>query len=264
MAIADRTLLKLQAASGMVLALFLTGHLAGHLLANIGLDEANAFLHAFRAYVRVAWVELGVLPAALLVHAAVGAVRFMRPSPTAAAAGATKTAKPAAPSPTPSWAHPWSSPAAVGKWHRWTGLFLSVSLFGHVFATRIAPALFIADSDSVIDYNIVTFTLKFKPYLFHPYYVVFAGAGAYHLIHGVGMAINLFWPGASAAARATGGRSWFWRLLSLGIILAMASAIQGFAGRYYPVNVSNAALIAQLQYNYTGGFFDLRDQVAAA
>ena len=269
---AESTLVRLQAASGLVLAGFLSVHLASHLTVNLGWDVAQQTLQVARLVYRAPLAELVIFPAALAIHLAVGAVRATRrwaaADKTAAAVAKAKkddgdgngnrnSEKVATKSALARW-NPWAAAGGVGAWQRLTGLTLTVLLVGHVYATRISPVLFLPNPDATTDYAVVTASLRLYGPPFYVYYMVLGGAGAYHLIHGVGMALATLRPGTTATARASGGRSVAWRAASAALALGLASAVLAFGGVYYPIVVVHAKELLELHHLATFRLADLR------
>jgi hypothetical protein len=252
-------LLQLQAASGMALGVFLSAHLVGHVIAVASLPAANAWLHGVRAVVQAPWIELGALPLALLVHMGTSFVRTTRRW--------ARTGGPRLPSVRELLASPWPwdrSPAAVLAWQRHTGTVLGLLLGVHTYATRIAPWLFLSPAENAaLDYTVVTASFRLHPWLFHPYYLILGGAGAYHLVHGTAYGVRLLWPGRmSAHARVTGGRSVGTRLVAAAAVLAIAVALQALAGHLYPIAIPQAATLLERDYRASFGWVDERHLAA--
>ncbi len=82
------------------------------------------------------------------------------------------------------------------------------------------------------DFELVAASLKYWPYLFYPYYVVFACSGLYHLVYGFSQACSTLFH-RSPFRR---GGPFFYTLVgaaSIGIV----SALLAFGGVYFPVHI---------------------------
>lgn len=188
---ADGKKLKLgpiQAASGAVFALFLSLHLltaASGLLGPTQYDSTLAALrHIYRPHVAV---ELLVMGTAGSIHIACAVLQMFRRRKIVNLRG--------------SW---WM------RAHRLSGYFLLLVIFGHVFATRVAPTLASGPTATgKADFAFLAYASMGAPAFFWPYYLLLAVAGATHLGLGLHLASRILArprQGASTdAPRATGG-----------------------------------------------------------
>lgn len=165
--IAERTLARAQAASGLAFALFLGLHLVNNLAAPLGPASYTAVQGALRAYYQFPLVEVFLVVGAVIVHVTCGVLRARRRR------GRVIRDK------------------GVRR-HRRLGWALAVIVALHLLATRGIALLFAVD----VGFDAVAFALADTPAFFYPYYVLFGAAAAYH--GGVG---------AFRAARALGVRA---------------------------------------------------------
>lgn len=178
----------IQAASGAVFALFLSLHLltaASGLLGPTQYDSTLATLrHIYRPHVAV---ELVVMGAAGSIHIACAVLQMIRRRKIVNLRG--------------SW---WM------RAHRLSGYFLLLVIFGHVFATRIAPTLATGPTATgKADFAFLAYASMGAPAFFWPYYLLLAVAGATHLGLGLHLASRILarprQTPASDAPRTTGG-----------------------------------------------------------
>lgn len=165
--IADKTLARAQAASGLAFALFLGLHLANNLLAPLGIASYAAIQGVLRAYYQFPLVEVVLVVGAAVMHVTCGVLRAR-----ARRGQAIRDAR--------------------VRRHRRLGWALAVIVVGHFLATRGIGLLFGVD----VGFGAVAFSLADTPAFFYPYYLFFGGAAAYH--GGIG---------AIRAARALGARA---------------------------------------------------------
>ncbi len=154
-------LVRIQAASGLVFALFLAVHLANLAFAAGGAPAYDAFQRAARTGYQLPLLEAVVL-GAMLVHAAVSVVRLLR-----------------------SRGSPAPRRSIGARLHRIAGLFLLVFFAGHVAATRGASVF----GGVFPEFAGVAFTLRWIPLYFYPYYTLLALFGLYHGARGVMLAL---------------------------------------------------------------------------
>lgn len=160
----DKTLVKVQAASGGLFMLFLTLHLVNTILAAGGHELYNGFQAAVRPVYQYPLVELGLIMAPLTVHMWAGFMRWRRRRPAA------------------------GTPGLRIRIHRWAGWFLVLVIGGHIVATR-GPSLFFGVYP---EFEGMTFALVWQPLIFYPYYILLGLAGLYHGANGVVYALALF------------------------------------------------------------------------
>jgi succinate dehydrogenase/fumarate reductase cytochrome b subunit len=158
--------IRAQALSGLVFGAFLCAHLANAAAAALGPASYDGFLGRARGIYQLPPLEILGIGAGALVHAGCGirrAIARRRRGPSAA------------------------SPPAWLRWHRRSGWFLLVVIAGHVAATR-GPGLFL---DEPADLSYLRFSLETWPLFMVPYYIALYSAGAYHLMHGGLIALNV-------------------------------------------------------------------------
>jgi len=159
--VSERTLVRAQAGSGLVFAIFVVAHLINTLLAPLGAATYNSVQGAMRAIYQDPWVEIGLLLGSLLVHLGCGVLRARR--------------------------RPKGRPGAH-RWQRQSGWVLVVIVIGHSLATR-GPSL---AYDVWPDFEGVAFSLHWFPSYFYPYYLLFGIAAAYHGGLGILRAARVF------------------------------------------------------------------------
>lgn len=194
-------LAKVQAVSGLAFAVFLAMHLATTVSALGGPVSYDGTLASLRAVYRShPVVELLLIGTSATVHIACAILQILRRRKTG-------------PHPTP--------PLPL-RLHRWSGYFLMIVIVGHVFATRVMPALAGAP-DGGADFSYLAFSVLAWPFFIGPYYFVLGVAGATHLGLGLGYAAaalipRCFGPAARRTSIATAA-------LAGGLVFAGVTAI---------------------------------------
>jgi len=156
-------LARLQAASGLTFAFFLTLHLLTTAAGAGGATAYDGALAIFRRVYRPALaVELVLIAIPALVHVACAVLQIV---------DRRRRGVPA------------SSPIA----HRLAGYVLLAAIGGHVFATRVMPAF----GDGPADFSYLAYSLLNWPLFMRPYYVVLGVAGAVHLVIGTTIACRV-------------------------------------------------------------------------
>ncbi len=159
----DRQLVRVQAISGALFALFLLVHLVNQMLAALGPAAYNGTQRVLRRGYQAPVLEIFLVLLPMLVHAVAGVLRMLRrrarqqPAPTALAS----------------------------RLHRLSGIVLLVFFIGHVVATRSGSLLY----KTYPEFVGIAFTLRWVPAYFFPYYTLFSIAGLYHAIYGLGIAL---------------------------------------------------------------------------
>ena len=203
---APRSLIKVQAASGLVLALFVGLHLINVLLANFGPDVFVSVQRSLRIMYQHPAFELTAIAAALIIHVTVGVIRARRRRRDPTTAG---------PRPAPAW------PVRI---NRWAAYFLIATVFGHALATR-GPSLVY---DVYPEFSGISFSLWWRPWLFYPYYFLLGTCGFYHLVFGVTLAL-----GSLRLVRLRTLRPGsLWAIMVVSTI-AMVGALLAFGGHTY-------------------------------
>ncbi len=165
-----RRLGPIQAASGAVFAAFLCLHLltaSSGLLGVAGYDATLALLR--RIYRPHIVVEIVLIGGSAAVHIACAVAQMRRRGRVFSLSG-------------PLWM----------RAHRLSGYFLLLVLFGHVFATRIAPTLAVAPTATGrADFAFLAYAALSAPAFFWPYYLLLALAGGTHLGLGLHLASRI-------------------------------------------------------------------------
>jgi len=171
------TLKKMSAASGLVFGIFLAMHLFAHYMLNLGYEQAQETMLAFRVIYQHPIFELS-LAASLGVHMYSNTCLYLNRSKiNAQVKKETDGKKPAG--------------SAELTAHRIAGYILSLSIFGHVFATRLGAFIMLPDS-SVYDYGFVASVFEVVPFNLFPIYLcIFGMAGGWHLVYGTRSAIAI-------------------------------------------------------------------------
>ena len=157
--------MRVQAASGLTFALFLSIHLANNLLGTAGPEAYDGFQSGARAFYQNPLVEFVVVLIPLVTHAIASIVRIIR---------RRRRSLP--------------RPALRTRLHRYSGWFLLVVITGHVSATR-GVGFFL---DAPAGFGALNFSLTFAPWMFVPYYIALGTCGTYHLVNGFTIATRVF------------------------------------------------------------------------
>ena len=204
-----------QAASGMLFFVFLIAHLINTWLAIGGELLYNDVQSSLRQVYQFPAVEIIIL-GALLVHISAGLLRYFR--------------------------EPRRDLSVRAKWHRVTGVFLLLVIFGHIAALR-APSFF---AGVYPEFAGVAFAIEYLPYVFIPYYVVLPLAGLYHGVNGLGIASRRLGIPVIPARWAVG---WF---MGGAAILSVAVVAQ-LAGVLAPISDPGESEFAQFALTFLGG-----------
>lgn len=160
----DRRLVRIQAVSGLVFAIFLSLHLVNVMVSALGPGLYDAFQVRIRPLYQLPLVEVGVLLAALLVHMGAGITRLRR--------------RPRS--------RNWGRLPLRTRLHRLSAYFLLVFALGHFAATR-APSLL----DGVyIGFAGLAYAMHALPGVFYPYYALLGLCGLYHGGYGTFLALR--------------------------------------------------------------------------
>jgi succinate dehydrogenase/fumarate reductase cytochrome b subunit len=199
----ERALIKVQAASGALFALFLAVHLVNQMVAVAGPAPYDALQGELRRVYQAPVVELALVAAPLLVHIVVSVWRMLR----------RRRAGRSLPR------------AARARLQRYSAVVLLIFTFGHILATRGASLIY----DVFPGFDGVAYTLVWFFGWFFPYYFIFAVAGLYHLLNGVALALprlGLRGPGAARSGRIVAAA---WLAGAVALLLGLA----GFAGVFH-------------------------------
>lgn len=190
---------RVQAVSGLAFFAFLTVHLATTFSAILGPEAFTAVQRTMRVGYQFILLEAGIA-VAVLVHITAGVKRWRRLGTQAGLAR---------------------------RLHRWTAVFLALVIFEHVTGTRGLNLYSGADTG----FGAVSFTLRWFPEWFAPYYLVLGAAGIFHALYGGLTAISrLGWHRAIHLR----GTSVLWWTFAIGVA-TVAVSLAGFAGLLYTV-----------------------------
>jgi succinate dehydrogenase/fumarate reductase cytochrome b subunit len=165
-------LAKIQAISGLAFAVFLVLHLATTVSAVGGPASYDGTLASLRAIYRAhPIVEFLLIGVSAAVHLACAGLQILRRRKT--------------PQPTPSLRL---------RVHRTSGYVLMLFIAGHVFATRVMPAM----SEGPADFSYLAFSVLSWPVFINPYYYALGLAGAIHFGLGLGFAVSALSPRTDA------------------------------------------------------------------
>ena len=201
----ERALIKVQAASGALFALFLGVHLVNQMVAVAGPGPYDALQGELRRVYQTPVVEIVLVAAPLLVHVVVSVWRMLR---------RRRAGRPAIRTPR-------------GRLQRYSAIVLLIFTFGHIFATRGASLLY----DVFPGFEGVAFTMVWFFSYFFPYYLIFSVAGLYHLLNGVALALPRLGLRGPRAARSGRMIAVTW----LAGAVALALGLAGFAGAFHDV-----------------------------
>lgn len=199
----ERALVKVQAASGALFALFLLAHLFNQMVAAAGPAAYDGVQAQLRAVYHSPVVELVLVAAALAVHVAVSVWRMVRRRRSGRAA----------------------SPATRHRLQRWSAVVLLVFTLGHVVATRGASLIF----GVFPGFDAIALTMIWTPAYFIPYYLVFSIAGLYHALHGLALALPRVGVRVKMPLRGV------YVAWGAGAV-ALALGVAGFAGAFHDVH----------------------------
>lgn len=169
----EKRLIRVQAGSGLLFGTFLVLHLTNTIVGGLGQETYDALQGALRWYYQFPAVEIVAIGAAGITHVVVGLTRMIRRRRKNQIIRRSGITPPGA----PTWL----------RIHRASGYFLLVVILGHYAATR-GPGLFF---DMPADFSFLHFSLLHWPLFMYPYYFLLFGCGAFHLLHGGVVALNV-------------------------------------------------------------------------
>jgi hypothetical protein len=170
-AIPDLTLLRIQAGSGLLFATFLVLHLSNTILASAGQTTYDSFQNTVRWYYQFPPVEIIVVIGSATVHAWAGLLRIFR-----------RTKKFFDPK-----VQRFVPPLRM-RLHRWCGYIILLIIPGHISGTRVPGLL----EGLPADFSFVYFSIKYWPWVFYPYLLIYGVSAAFHLTHGTLLALGVF------------------------------------------------------------------------
>jgi succinate dehydrogenase/fumarate reductase cytochrome b subunit len=195
---AERTLLRVQCASGGLFSVFLVVHLLNTAMALESPAAYDSFQVAARRNYQVPVVEWLVVLAPLAVHMGAAILRLKR-------SGFRRPPQP-----------------LRAQLHRYSGWFLLAVILGHVFATRGSGVFF----DAAPMAGGLAFSLWWMPAMFYPYYLLLALCGLYHGLNGLLIAASVMGVSVPRALREGWG---FWVPVTVGSVVLFV-AILGMGG----------------------------------
>ena len=223
-------LIKVQALSGAVFALFLFAHLVNLALATLGPQRYDALQQALRAGYQAPVLEIALVLVPMLVHVGASLTRWW---------GRRRE---------PPLLLPWRA-----RLHRWSGRFLLVVFVGHVGATRGASVFF----DVFPGFEGIAFTLRWVPAYFWPYYLLLAVGGWYHLVHGLWVALPVLGVRASLVPQR---QAVFRALVGVGAVVLVAGVL-ALGGVFFDVGEPTTSAYARLVLRLTGSGAQPRNAV---
>ncbi len=202
----DRKLLRLQAISGLVFAVFLSLHLLNVMASVFGPGLYDAFQVRIRPLYQFPLFEVGVLFSSLLLHIAAGVMRIrQRPR-----------------------SRDWGRLPLRTRLHRASAYFLLAVILLHITATRM-PALL----DGVwLGFAGLSFSMTSMPGIFYPYYALLGLCGLYHGSYGVYLALRGLGVRLPSVA-ALGVRAW--APLTVAAVLVVLGVLS-FGGNLYAID----------------------------
>ena len=221
----ERALVRIQAGSGLVFALFLGLHLANTLLAPLGPETYDGVQRWLRIAYQQPLIEFGFVLAPFLVHIASGVARARRRPKGKKGKKGKKGMK-----------------GKSVRWQRRAGWFLAVVVVMHTIAVR-GPSLLYG---VWLGFEGVAYSLQWVPGYFYPYYLIFGLAAAYHGGAGLVRVFRLF------VRRSSGfrHRSAVWRLVGRLLLLAcgllLGLALLAFGGQIFAIEDPSTGDYARL------------------
>ena len=205
---------KIQAATGILFALFLVVHLFNTWLAAFGPQVYDSVQGVVRVVYQFPPLE-ALLLAALAVHMVVGVMRIVKE-----------------PKRDLNWR---------GKLHRYAGFFLMVFIAGHITAVRGSSWFY----DVYPGFAGLAFSIEAIPGYFYPYYFLLGVAGFYHGLNGLGIALTrMGW-----TLRISNGGL---RSASVVATLFMTAALLGLGGLLFDVGDPSQSDFAALALEIVG------------
>lgn len=209
----DHRLVRIQAISGLVFAIFLSLHLANVMASALGPGLYDAFQVRIRPFYQFPLLEVGVLTTSLVVHAATGVMRLRR--------------RPRS--------RNWGKLPLRTRLHRLSAYFLLLFVLGHFAATRL-PTL-----DGVwIGFAGLSYTMQALPGYFYPYYTMLGLCGLYHGSYGTYLALRAL--GVQLPSPAKLGARGFVPLAAAAVLVVLG--VLSFGGHLYPIDDPREAAFA--------------------
>lgn len=210
----DHHLVRIQAISGLVFAVFLSLHLVNVMASALGPGLYDAFQVRIRPFYQFPLVEVGVLAVALLTHMVTGVVRLRR-RPRSRGFG--------------------KLPLRT-RLHRLSAWFLLVFVLGHVAATRVPSLL-----DGVwLGFAGLSYGMWQLPGYFYPYYTLLGLCGLYHGSYGAYLALRALGVRLPSIARL--GVRVYVPLAAAALLVVLG--VLSFGGLLYPIEDPRKAAFA--------------------
>lgn len=169
---------KIQAVSGLFMAIYVAMHLTNHYMLNVSYDAADTLMMHYRKIYQHPLFE-GAFFVALGAHFFVNYKIYTRRSKLDATSRTKKDDE----------AKTSNAVSPELKAHRWAGYFLSIFVVTHVIAVRVTPLLYFENAAD-FDYSFAAAAIDFFPsHSFTVYYIVLGMAGGWHMIYGVRAAL---------------------------------------------------------------------------
>ncbi len=159
-----KRLMRLQAISGLVFAVFVALHLLNVMVSAFGPGLYDAFQVTVRPLYQNPVIELGVLGTALVVHIVTGILRIRRRPRSRG----------------------WARLPLRTRLHRMSAYFLLLVIVGHIAATR-APTLL---EGFYVGFAGLSFSMESMPGIFYPYYLALGLCGLFHGGYGSYLALR--------------------------------------------------------------------------
>lgn len=210
----DHRLVRIQALSGLVFAVFLSLHLVNVMVSALGPGLYDAFQVRIRPLYQLPLVEVGVLLAALVTHMVAGITRLRR-RPRSRDFG--------------------KLPLRT-RLHRLSACFLLVFVLGHVAATRLPSLL----DGAWIGFAGLSLTMQQLPGWFYPYYVLLGLCGLYHGSYGAYLALRALGVRLPSIARL-GARAYV-PLAAAALLVVLG--VLSFGGLFYSIEDPRKAAFA--------------------
>jgi succinate dehydrogenase/fumarate reductase cytochrome b subunit len=202
----ERRLMRIQALSGLVFALFLLQHLLNVMASVFGPGLYDAFQVQLRPIYQSPLIEVGLLLSALLVHIVVGVVRVRRRPRSRDGSRLPRRT----------------------RLHRLSAYLLLLFIFGHIAATR-GPTLL---DGFWLGFAGVSFSVWALPAFFYPYYGLLGLCGLYHGSYGSYLALRSLGVRLPTVA-AMGARAWV-PLAVAGVLIILG--VLSFGGHLYAID----------------------------
>lgn len=211
--LSQRSLIRIQAATGLAFALFLVVHIANTVAALAGPGAYDRALAVLRLGYQRPIVEL-LLLTTLAAHIGAGLWRYF----------AFHRGRPV------------KQPTT--RWHRWAGRALAAVVVVHVLATRGPAWVF----GLTVDMSFVAYSLEHAGWFYYPYYIALFAVGCFHLLRGVQVATASLGLELPRRWLRMSTRSSRWAI-GLSAVLA-AAALMAIGGVLWTIDRSNYPAIA--------------------